>query len=571
MTPQPSPNGSHAWRGLPEIIPAEAAARIPDGADTAGWGVHRVMGLETEFGIHAPAQPGAGHSVLSIELVNAYGQRIRSGGGSVAGTEWDYGEESPLTDARGWQLPRSAAHPTQLTDRALTDNDGQPVHLLLNVLLPNGARFYVDHAHPEYSSPETTNPWDAMIWDQAGDRIAQAAADQIALAEGAPEVLVYKNNTDNKSVSYGAHENYLIPRSLDFEDLARQLIPFFVSRQVICGAGRVGLGQTGTRAGFQISQRADFFEEEIGLETTIRRPIINTRDEPHAAAERYRRLHVIIGDANLSQTATWLRCGMTALVLSMIELGTCPRIQLADPVTALQTISHDPTLRATVTVYGRGEHTGVDLLEIYLEAAEAHVERFGMTDPQTIQVLRSWREILDQLRINPLALSDRLDWVAKYQLLSGLRDRHGLDWDHPKLGMLDLQYADLRPGKGLYQALVRRGSMTTLVNEDTISRAVQFPPDDTRAWLRGRVIDLFEPHLAGVSWDTLVLRPHREGRVHRYALREPLRGRAADVGALLATDVHLDAPETSDAALTQLINLLERLTVAAPAPGFIEP
>ncbi|MGO1182015.1 MAG: depupylase/deamidase Dop [Micrococcaceae bacterium] len=571
MTPETSLSGAQAWRGLPEIIPADAASKIPAGADTAGWGVHRVMGLETEFGIHAPAQPGAGHSVLSIELVNAYGQRIRAAGGSVAGTEWDYGEESPLTDARGWQLPRSAAHPTQLTDRALTDDDGQPVHLLLNVLLPNGARFYVDHAHPEYSSPETTNPWDAMIWDQAGDRVAQAAADQIALAEGTPEVLVYKNNTDNKSVSYGAHENYLIPRSLDFEFLAQQLIPFFVSRQVICGAGRVGLGQTGSVPGFQISQRADFFEEQIGLETTIRRPIINTRDEPHAAAERYRRLHVIIGDANLSQTATWLRCGMTALVLSMIELGTCPKLELADPVAALQTISHDPSLRSTVTVYGRGAHTGVDLLEIYLEAAEEHVEHFGMTDSQTLQVLRSWREIIDQLRQDPMQLADRLDWVAKYQLLSGLRNRHGLEWDHPKLGMLDLQYADLRPEKSLYQALVRRGSMTTLIEETTIDRAVSLPPRDTRAWLRGRVIDLFEPHLAGVSWDTLVLRPNREGRVHRYALREPLRGRADDVGALLGEDVHLDAPETHDAALTQLTHLLERLTASAPTPGFIEP
>lgn len=549
-----------AWPGLRGLIPKTATtSAIPEGADTAGWGVHRVMGLETEFGIHAPAQPGAGHSTLSIELINAYGHRIRSAGGSVAGTEWDYGDESPLVDARGWQLPRSAAHSTQLTDRALTDADGQPVHLLLNVILPNGARFYVDHAHPEYSSPETTNPFDAMVWDQAGDRIAQASADQIATAEGRPEVLVYKNNTDNKSVSYGAHENYLVSRRIGFEDMAEQLIGFFVGRQVICGAGRVGLGQNGTQPGYQISQRADFFEEQVGLETTIRRPIVNSRDEPHAAADRYRRLHVIIGDANLSQTATWLRCGMTSLVLSMIELGTCPRIQLADPVAALQTISHDPSLRDTVTVYGRGEYTGVDLLEVYLAAAEEHVQQFGMDDAQTTDVLRTWREVLDQLREDPLQLADRLDWVAKYQLLSGLKERHGLGWDDPKLGMLDLQYADLRPDKGLYQALVRRGSMQVMVDDERIERAIHFPPDDTRAWVRGRVIDLFGDHLAGVSWDALVLRPYRDGPVRRFALREPLRGNADQVGELLVEGAQFDGPDSVEAGLTQLTELLSQI------------
>lgn len=524
-----------AWQGQFALVPgdrdwAEVAALIPAGRDTAGWGVHRVMGLETEFGVHAPANPGAGHAQLSTEVVNAYADLVTSQGGSVAGTEWDYGEESPLVDARGWTMPRSVAHPTQLTDEAPTrlgegyNEHGERVHLLMNLVLPNGARLYVDHAHPEYSSPETTNPLEAMVWDQAGDRVALAASQRIAEAPGSPQVLLYKNNTDNKSVSYGAHENYLVARELDFDELVARLLPFFTARQVICGAGRVGIGVTGRTPGFQISQRADFFEEQVGLETTIRRPIVNTRDEPHAAADRYRRLHVIIGDANLSQTSTWLRCGMTALVLSMIELGSCPRLELVDPVAALQTISHDPTLQATVPLTDRRQLTGVDLMEVYLEAAEAHAQRFGMDDPATQDVLVAWRETLDLLRSDVARLADQLDWVAKHQLLAGYRDRHGLTWDDPRMGMLDLQYADLRLDKGLHHALVRRGSLRTLVEESVIQQAMHLPPPDTRAWLRGRTVGRFGASVAGASWDTLLLRPVADGPVHRFHQREPLLG-----------------------------------------------
>ncbi|HEY4616414.1 MAG TPA: depupylase/deamidase Dop [Citricoccus sp.] len=519
-----------AWRGQRGLVPADAV--LPPGRDTAGWGVHRVMGTETEFGVHAPGNPAAQHTVLSTEVVNAYADVVTARGGSVAGTEWDYGEESPLVDARGWQLPRSAAHPTQLTDQPLTDDDGNPVHLVMNLVLPNGARLYVDHAHPEYSTPETTNPLDATVWDQAGDRVALAASRRIAEAPGAPQVLLYKNNTDNKSVSYGAHENYLVARALDFDELAARLLPFFTARQVVCGSGRVGIGVTGRTPGFQISQRADFFEEQVGLETTVRRPIVNTRDEPHADQARYRRLHVIIGDANLSQYATWLRCGMTSLVLSMIELGTCPDVTLVDPVAALQQISHDPTLATTVRLVDGRRLTGVDLMELYHQAAAGHVERFGMADPATTDVLTAWGETLETLRTDPAALADRLDWVAKYQLLSGYRERHGLGWEDPRVGMLDLQYADLRPDKGLHAALVRRGSMRTLVPEETVLRAVHTPPADTRAWARGRTVDVFGRHVVGASWDTLLLREDGQGPLHRFHQREPLSATAEQMAGV---------------------------------------
>ncbi|GAA1121071.1 depupylase/deamidase Dop [Citricoccus alkalitolerans] len=569
MTHVPTPPDSGAGVGpvvadRHGLVPVDAT--LPAGRDTAGWGVHRVMGLETEYGVHAPANPGAGHSVLSVEVVNAYADLVTSEGGTVAGTEWDYGEESPLVDARGWRLPRSAAHPSQLTDQPLMGADGSPVHLLTNLVLPNGARLYVDHAHPEYSSPETTNPLDAMVWDQAGDLVVLAASQRIAAAPGEPQVLLYKNNTDNKSVSYGAHENYLVSRGLDFDELAQRLVPFFTARQVICGAGRVGLGVTGAGPGFQISQRADFFEEQVGLETTVRRPIVNTRDEPHADADRYRRLHVIIGDANLSQYATWLRCGMTALVLSMIELGTAPDVELMDPVAALQRISHDPTLQATVTLVrplegagpsGRREATGLEILRVYLEAAERHVHHFGMGDEATLDVLNAWRESIETLGTDPAAMADRLDWVAKYQLLSGYRQRHGLDWGDPRLGMMDLQYADLRPDKGLYQAMLRRGSIRRLVPDERIRDAVGSPPRDTRAWARGRTVDVFGRHVVGASWDTLLVREDGEGPLYRFHQREPLAGSAEQLSGVFEEPA-------AEGSYEQLLEALARVQAGPP-------
>ncbi|HEY4578105.1 MAG TPA: depupylase/deamidase Dop [Yaniella sp.] len=545
----------------PSLIPPELAAKFPADRPTVGYGVHRVVGLETEFGIHAPARPEASHTVLSLELINAYGHKLASEGTHVASTEWDYEDESPLSDARGWQMPRSIAHPSQLTDQPMINDSGQEVHMLVNLILPNGARFYVDHAHPEYSSPETTNPRDAVIWDQAGDRIAQQAADHIAASDGAPQVLLYKNNTDSKSVSYGAHENYLVARELDFDELSDHLIGFFTTRQIITGAGRVGLGNLNQQPGFQISQRADFFEEEVGLETTIRRPIVNTRDEPHARPDAYRRLHVIIGDANLSQYSTWLRVGMTSLVLSMIELGELPMVELAEPVKALQAISHDPTLQAQVLVNGRGWLTALQIQRIYQQAAQDYLDRYEITDAQSVEVVNAWAEVLDLLEKDPSQLADRLDWVAKYQLLNGMRKRHGLEWDDAKLAMLDLQWADLRQDKGLYYTLVNRGAIRTIATEDEIRHAMHHPPGTTRAWTRGRLIERFGAHLAGVSWESVLIRPFRQGPIHRFTFLEPLAATQHDHrNGLLEPhqpQLSLEDTPTNRAEIAQLLELLQ--------------
>ncbi|MFC0581003.1 depupylase/deamidase Dop [Micrococcoides hystricis] len=520
--------------------------------------IRPLIGLETEYGVHAPANPTANHSVLSMDLVNAYAARMLAEGSAVAGTEWDYGEESPLVDARGWTMPRSAAHPSQLTDEPLGPEqvaaeaiaaeraagrwEDVPTHQLMNLVLTNGARFYVDHAHPEYSSPETSTYRAAVLYDQAGEIVLRRATEYLAREQGA-QIRLYKNNTDNKGVSYGAHENYLVSREVDFDALAAALLPFFTSRQVICGAGRAGVGIGTVEPRFQISQRADFFEEQVGLETTIRRPIVNTRDEPHAWGEKYRRLHVIIGDANLSQYSTWLRVGITDLVLGMISSGWQPSFALLNPVSALQIISHDPTLEATVHCTDRVARTGLQILEYYLQQAQAFWQEQTLPDHRRAEVdemLQAWQEILTDLSTDIFSTADRLDWVAKYQLIRQVAQRHNVGLDDPKIAMLDLQYTDIDPTRGLYYKLVAAGRMRTLVDAAEIEAAADQPPQDTRAYLRGQAIKHFSHLVAGVSWETLLLRSNTDQRIHRILLSEPFAGSATEAAELFSGNVEDD-------------------------------
>ena len=379
--------------------------------------VLRVMGTETEYGISVPGQPGANAMVTSSQIVNAYQAATAA---RARRARWDFEEENPLRDARGFDLTREAADSSQLTDEDLG---------LANVILTNGGRLYVDHAHPEYSAPECTNPLSVVIWDKAGERVMAEAAAKAATVPGSAPIQLYKNNTDNKGASYGSHENYLMRRGTPFADIVKFLVPFFVSRQVICGAGRVGIGADGRGSGFQISQRADFFEVEVGLETTLKRPIINTRDEPHADPEKYRRLHVIIGDANMSEVSTYLKVGTTALVLAMIEdkfLGT--DLSIEAPVAELRAISHDPACRRLVTLKDGRKMTAVQLQAEYLELARKFTEdKYGNdVDDITTDVLDRWESVLNRLADDPMLLSKELDWVAKLELLEGYRTRDGL-------------------------------------------------------------------------------------------------------------------------------------------------
>src|SRR5690348_11356122 len=490
--------------------------------------VLRVMGTETEYGISVPGQPGANAMVTSSQIVNAYQAATAA---KARRARWDFEEENPLRDARGFDLTREAADSSQLTDEDLG---------LANVILTNGGRLYVDHAHPEYSAPECTNPLSVVIWDKAGERVMAEAAAKAATVPGSAPIQLYKNNTDNKGASYGSHENYLMRRGTPFADIVRFLVPFFVSRQVVCGAGRVGIGADGRGSGFQISQRADFFEVEVGLETTLKRPIINTRDEPHADPEKYRRLHVIIGDANLSEISTYLKVGTTCLVLAMIEdrwlTDNGVDLQVDGPVTALRAVSHDSSLTHLLTLRDGRRLTAVQLQLEYLEQARKYVEdRLGAdVDEQTADVLDRWESVLDRLASDPMSLSNELDWVAKLSLLEGYRQREGLSWNAAKLHLVDLQYSDVRPDKGLYNRLVARGSMRTLVTEAEIGQAVTNPPEDTRAYFRGRCLAKFPNEIAAASWDSVIFDVGRES-LQRVPTLEPLRGTKAHVGELLDT------------------------------------
>ncbi len=506
------------------------------------WGprmtVRRVVGTETEYGVSVPGQ-ATNAMVASSQVVNGY---VSTTPLRDRRTRWDFEEENPLRDARGFDVGAG------LSDHYAGEPDDELG--LANVILTNGARLYVDHAHPEYSTPECTGPRDVLLWDKAGERVMELAAQRARALPGSSPIQLYKNNTDNKGASYGTHENYLMARQTAFGEIVRHLTPFFVSRQVVTGAGRVGIGQDGRVDGFQISQRADFFEVEVGLETTLKRPIINTRDEPHADPDKYRRLHVIIGDANLSEVSTYLKVGTTALVLAMVEdrwlTDNGVDLGVVDPVASLRAVSHDPSLKHLLTLRDGRTLTAVQLQMDYLEQARKHVDdRLGSdADAQTRDVLARWESVLTRLETDPSSLSRELDWVAKQQLLEGYRDREGLDWSAPKLHLVDLQYSDVRRDKGLYNRLVARGSMELLLTEDEVQAAVLAPPVDTRAYFRGRCLEKYPTEVAAASWDSVIFDVGRES-LQRVPTLEPLRGTKAHVGDLLdSCDTALELVET---------------------------
>jgi proteasome accessory factor PafA2 len=477
--------------------------------------IPKVFGIETEYGITAAGAPDLNPVLASSILISTYA-------GSLRRIRWDYEQESPLRDARGFE-PVAA--------REGSDEDLG----LANVILPNGARYYVDHAHPEYSTPECITPRELVVHDKAGERILERSLAEVAreLPSG-PRLSIYKNNSDGKGNSYGTHENYLVDRATPFGDIVRDLTPFFVSRQVFCGAGKVGAEAPWEDRGstaYQLTQRADFFETEVGLETTLKRPIINTRDEPHADPERYRRLHVIIGDANMCEVATFLKIGTTAIVLKMVEDRFLPDLSIQSPVTALHDVSRD--IGCTVTVpLADGRHlSAVQLQWEYFEHAKKYVEREDDT-PENQEVLTRWESVLSALETEPLSLHRELDWVAKYRLLAAYRERDGLAWSDPKLRAIDLQYHDVRRGRGLYHRLASSGQVERLTTDEEVDVAVMEPPVDTRAYFRGRCISKYAEAIAAASWDSLIVDTGADA-LQRIPMRDPLRGTREHVEDLL--------------------------------------
>jgi Pup amidohydrolase len=477
--------------------------------------IPKVMGIETEYGISAPGTPEFNPVLSSSLLINTFAGALRK-------IRWDYEQESPLRDARGFE-------PVQVREPSEEDLG------LANVILPNGARYYVDHAHPEYSTPECSAARHLVVHDKAGERILERSLQELRqIMPPGQRMAIYKNNTDGKGNSYGCHENYLVDRSTPFARIVRDLTPFFVTRQVFTGAGKVGTegARSQERAvGYQLSQRADFFEAEVGLETTLKRPIINTRDEPHADPEKYRRLHCIIGDANMSEPATYLKVGTTAIVLKMIEDEYLPDLSLESPVEALHDVSWDITCRAHVRAADGRRMTPVEVQWEYLDHAKKYVEERDAT-AENADLVQRWEAVLVGLEEDPLSLSTELDWVAKYRLLEAYRERDGLEWNDPKLRLIDLQYHDVRRDKGLYYKLADSGKMERLVDDDEIERAVLEPPEDTRAYFRGRCIERYQGAIVAASWDSMIFDTGRD-ILQRVPMREPLRGTRAHVEGLL--------------------------------------
>ncbi len=480
--------------------------------------VPKICGIETEFGIQAIA-PGEQNPVTASSLlINAYVNHAQRK------VDWDFVDETPGNDARGF-AEESASPPEVETH-------------LVNTVLTNGARFYVDHAHPEYSSPECTSAREVLLYDKAGEEIlrrSMRAAEALYGDQG--RIVVYKNNSDRKGNSYGCHENYLMDRQVPFSRVVKNITTHFVTRQIYTGAGKVGhetrLGE-GMDPEFQLTQRAEFFEEEVGLETTLKRPIVNTRDEPHCDAQKYRRLHVIVGDANLSEVATFLKVGVTAAVLAMIEDDWLSKtdVSLAHPVKAIRQVSCDLTLSEPLDLASGRKATALELQWELFELARKYQLERGLAcigdEDSSNEVMVRWERVLETLERDPMELANQLDWVAKYRLLTAYAERHGIPLSSDRIAAMDLQYHDLRPAKSLYQRL----GMERLVEEEQVIAAIDEPPHDTRAYFRGRCLKLWSSSITAANWDSLVFDLGTDP-LRRVPMMDPLRGTAAHVDKLL--------------------------------------
>lgn len=360
-----------------------------------------------------------------------------------------------------------------------------------NAFLQNGARFYQDTGcHPEYSTPECNSLYDLVVHDKAGERLLEAClpeAENRLKEEGlSGDIYIFKNNTDSMGNTYGCHENYLMVRDVDFWKVTEQLIPFFVTRQIFSGAGKV-LKISG-KGHYFISQRAQHIHEKTSSSTTSSRSIINTRDEPHADAEKYRRLHIIVGDSNMSEYTTYLKVGITSLVLSMIEAGFgVVGMEMDDPVKAIREISRDTTLKKKVKLENGKEYSSIEIQRIYLEKAKEYLDH-GEASKEEEEILEKWGYILDQLEEEPRKLSREIDWVAKLCLIENYMDRKDCGWEDPRVALIDLQYHDIKRDRGLYHLLDKQGFIKRLSTDLAIDQAMLIPPQTTRAKVRGDFI-----------------------------------------------------------------------------------
>ncbi|HET8721582.1 MAG TPA: proteasome accessory factor PafA2 family protein [Nitrospira sp.] len=457
----------------------------------------RLFGLETEYGITRHDIEDLDPVVESMELVRAYlmGPFER---------RWDYGAEDPHEDARGFRVSGLAQDKEE--DQFARADAQRPFsfhEMKSDLVLTNGARFYNDHTHPEYSTPECRTLRQIVAHDRAGERIVQHAADRRNQQLGGPVVQLYKNNTDFHGHSYGCHDNYLVSRGIPFPSLVSGLLPFLVSRQVITGAGKVGVEaqESGFVPGvYQLSQRADFMETELSVDTMHNRPILNTRDEPHADGAKYRRLHLISGDANMCEYATALKVGTTQLVLELIACGAVPAIELEQPVAAVKQISRDADLKTAVKLKNGRHLSGLEMQEAYCDAARRALS--GL-DAETDWILQEWNATLQLLMRDRGRLVGKLDWVTKQWLLDTFVREEQLGWDDPWLASLDLEYHNIDRERGLYRGLEAEGKVWRLTTEEDVEQAMSAGPDDTRGGLRGLCVRRFSDRISGMQWERI--------------------------------------------------------------------
>jgi Pup amidohydrolase len=464
------------------------------------------FGLETEYGISRERPEDIDvveESIAVVRSIHARGVRDR----------WDYQREDPHQDARGFRVDSlqqdadEASYFKQDARRSISFTE-----LKSDLVLRNGARFYNDHTHPEYSTPECSTPRELLQQDWAGDALVTDCGIEASSGSDNP-VRLYKNNTDFLGHSYGCHENYLLPREIPWPTLAEAMQAFLATRQIYCGAGKFGWEAEDRflQPGFQISQRSDFFCALQGVETMRDRPLINTRDEPHADLSKYRRFHVIVGDANLSPFATFLKVGTTVLVLKTLATGASteglPR--LADPVGALTLISRDLEWKWRLPLASGRQGTATEVQRAYVEWVRANAPTL---DREWAAVLAAWSEVIDDLERDPLSTADRLDWSAKFRLIEQFRTAEKLAPDDPWLRSLDLAYHLLDRSQGLYYGLLESGALRLPYALKEITGYDLRPPPTTRAALRGGCMEKFGALVESAQWDAVVMRD-KQGRV----------------------------------------------------------
>jgi len=449
-----------------------------------------LFGFETEYGIAVEGADASGLIHASREVVKAYEEF-----GAPYVALWNYRSEDPRNDQRGFHVDRLAVDPVDAQFDRPGERAASPREERCDHVLANGARLYNDHGHPEYSTPECASLRSLVAHEKAGERIVWRCAETYAGRLGR-RVDIFKNNTDFHGASYGSHESYLLERRVPWDNVVRNLAPFLATRLIFAGAGKVGTEERGAEAAYQLSQRADFYSVLQSVDTLHNRPLINTRDEPHGDARRFRRLHVISGDANMCEYAIALKAGTTNLVAALIENGWQVPVTLADPVRAAKHISRDATYQWQVEREGGGTIAAVEVQRLYLAAAR------DLKLPGTEWVLEEWEAVLDGLESDPLSLWDRLDWVAKKHLLDQFAESEDLDWrrDREALQSIDLAYHHLDPEVGLYAALAEGGDVLKLVEESEIEAAMWSPPAETRAALRGALVTRFGSRIRALSW-----------------------------------------------------------------------